>query len=246
MCFVLMLIGVLNVWTDRPSVGLAQAVLTLLWTFIFQLSAGQFGWALPAEMGSTHLRQKTICLARNTSKLTGTIEGTLQQYFMNPQAWNLKGYTGYDSSYYFAPITLLTRKTGSSGEEPASACSCGPTTAFQKPGTDTTTNSTSFSPRKCLPATSPRPLLTHLTSTRITSSHSNTKLRMKLGVPLSCPVSRRELGTRRRLSRDVRVLSLWRARQVVDLALHLRLQISCRKIRWVLEVRRIVMRMEEV
>ncbi|PVH78505.1 MFS general substrate transporter [Cadophora sp. DSE1049] len=95
MCAVLMLIGILNIWTDRPSIGMTQAVLTLLWTFIFQPSAGQLGWPLPAEMGSTRLRQKTICLARNASNLTGTIGGSLQQYFMNPQAWNLRGYTGF-------------------------------------------------------------------------------------------------------------------------------------------------------
>lgn len=95
MCATLMLIGILNIWTSNDRVGMAQACLSLLWTFIFQLSAGQLGWALPAEMGSTRLRQKTICLARNASNLTGTIGGTLQQYFMNPQAWNLKGYTGF-------------------------------------------------------------------------------------------------------------------------------------------------------
>ncbi|KAM0324682.1 hypothetical protein ACHAQA_008075 [Verticillium albo-atrum] len=95
MCFVLALIGVLNVWTSNPSVAMAQACLTMLWTFIFQLSAGQLGWALPAEVGSTRLRQKTICLARDSSNIMGTIGGVLQQYFMNPQAWNLKGYTGF-------------------------------------------------------------------------------------------------------------------------------------------------------
>ena len=95
MCVVLILIGILNVWTSHYSVALAQACLTMAWTFIFQLSAGQLGWALPAEMGSTRLRQKTICLARDSSNIMGTIGGTLQQYFMNPQAWNLKGYTGF-------------------------------------------------------------------------------------------------------------------------------------------------------
>ena len=74
---------------------MTQAILTLAWTFMFQLSAGQLGWALPAEMGSTRLRQKTICLARDASNITGLIGGTLQQYMMNPQAWNLKGYTGF-------------------------------------------------------------------------------------------------------------------------------------------------------
>ncbi|KAG5656871.1 hypothetical protein KAF25_011040 [Fusarium avenaceum] len=95
MCSVLMIIGVLNAWTHIHAVAMSQACLTLLWTFIFQLSAGQLGWALPAEMGSTRLRQKTICLARDASNITGTVGGVLQQYFMNPQAWNLKGYTGF-------------------------------------------------------------------------------------------------------------------------------------------------------
>ncbi|RSL86185.1 hypothetical protein CEP52_015894 [Fusarium oligoseptatum] len=95
MCFVLILIGILNVWTHTSAVAMTQACLTLLWTFIFQLSAGQLGWALPAEVGSTRLRQKTICLARDSSNIMGIIGGTLQQYFMNPQAWNLKGYTGF-------------------------------------------------------------------------------------------------------------------------------------------------------
>jgi SP family general alpha glucoside:H+ symporter-like MFS transporter len=52
MCAVLMLIGILNVWTDKQSIAMTQAVLTLVWTFMFQLSAGQLGWALPAEMVS--------------------------------------------------------------------------------------------------------------------------------------------------------------------------------------------------
>lgn len=63
----------------------------MAWTFIFQLSAGQLGWALPAEIGSTRLRQKTICLARDSSNIVGTIAGISQQYMMSPQAANLKG-----------------------------------------------------------------------------------------------------------------------------------------------------------
>ena len=43
MAIELCLIGLLNVWTSRPSVAWAQAVLTLVWTFTFQLSAGQLG-----------------------------------------------------------------------------------------------------------------------------------------------------------------------------------------------------------
>ena len=61
----LFIIGFLQIRGDSDSFGMAQAVLTLIWTFAFQLSAGQLGWALPAEVSSSRLRQKTICMARN-------------------------------------------------------------------------------------------------------------------------------------------------------------------------------------
>jgi MFS transporter, SP family, general alpha glucoside:H+ symporter len=53
------------------------------------------GWALPAEVGSTRLRQKTIVLARNSYYLVNVVSNVLQPYFMNPTQWNLKGYTGF-------------------------------------------------------------------------------------------------------------------------------------------------------
>lgn len=95
MAFELCLIGILNPWTDRTPVAWVQAILTLVWTFTFQLSAGQLGWALPAEIGSTRLRQKTVCLARNVSNILGVCGGTLNNYMVNPNAWNFKGYTGF-------------------------------------------------------------------------------------------------------------------------------------------------------
>nr|AOC89493.1 hypothetical protein FGSG_00070 [Fusarium vorosii] len=95
MGIILFIIGILNTRTENDKIGMAQAVLTLIWTFVFQLSAGQLGWALPAEIGSTRLRQKTICLARNGYAIMAVIAGVLQPYFMNPTEWNLKGYTGF-------------------------------------------------------------------------------------------------------------------------------------------------------
>jgi MFS transporter, SP family, general alpha glucoside:H+ symporter len=71
MAMELILIGILNVWTKHHAVAWVQGILTLVWTVTFQLSAGQLGWALPAEIGSTRLRQKTVCLARNVSNILG-------------------------------------------------------------------------------------------------------------------------------------------------------------------------------
>lgn len=95
MALELCLIGILNPWTHMHKIAWVQAILTLVWTFTFQLSAGQLGWALPAEIGSTRLRQKTVCLARSFNNVTGLVGGTLENYMMNPQAWNLRGYTGF-------------------------------------------------------------------------------------------------------------------------------------------------------
>lgn len=95
MTILLMLIGILNTRTNNDGVAMAQAVLCLVWTFVFQLSSGQLGWAIPAEIGSTRLRQKTICLARNAYMVISIVAGVLQPYFMNPSEWNLKGYAGF-------------------------------------------------------------------------------------------------------------------------------------------------------
>ncbi|KAK5113391.1 hypothetical protein LTR62_003491 [Meristemomyces frigidus] len=80
MCIILFIIGILNVWTDRHSVAMTQAILTLVWTFIFQLSAGQLGWHSPRKWASN---------------ITGLVGGMLQQYMMDPQAWDIRGYTGF-------------------------------------------------------------------------------------------------------------------------------------------------------
>lgn len=105
----LMVIGILNVWSgDRSSFAYAQSALCLFWTFTFQLSVGQLGWALPAEVGSTRLRQKTICVARNAYYLVNVVSGVLQSYFINPTAWDLSGYTGKLAS----SLSLLTLRSG--------------------------------------------------------------------------------------------------------------------------------------
>ncbi|KAI1610282.1 MFS transporter [Exophiala viscosa] len=92
----LFLIGLLNVFSSTiPFVAMVQAGLTLVWTFTYQLTVGQLGWALSAEVGSTRLRQKTVCLARNAYYICSVAAGVLQPYFMNPEALNLRGYTGF-------------------------------------------------------------------------------------------------------------------------------------------------------
>lgn len=86
---------------------------TLSWTSIFQHSSGQLDWVLPAEMGSTRLRRKIICLARDSSITAGLIGGTIHQFMMNTQIPRL----------HFFRLEL------------ALACLCGLTSVFQRLGT---------------------------------------------------------------------------------------------------------------
>ncbi|KAH8171475.1 sugar transporter domain-containing protein [Sarocladium implicatum] len=95
MAVILYIIGFLQIRGDSDSFGMTQAVLTLIWTFVFQLSAGQLGWALPAEVSSSRLRQKTICMARNAYYIAIVVANAIQPYAMNPFEWNLSGYTGF-------------------------------------------------------------------------------------------------------------------------------------------------------
>lgn len=97
----LYIIGILTSWKNVGQVAEAQAYMTLVWKFTYQLSAGQMGWAIPAEVGSTRVRQKTIVFARNAYYILYVIGNVLQPYFMNPAAWNVGARTGKSSFWPF-------------------------------------------------------------------------------------------------------------------------------------------------
>jgi SP family general alpha glucoside:H+ symporter-like MFS transporter len=148
MALVLCLIGILNVWTDQTNVAWTQAILTLVWVLAFELSAGQLGWALPAEIGSTRLRQKTICPARNAYYLCSVVAGVLENYFVNPTAWNLKGCTGVQG--LFGVDVLLSSSFGLGF-------------VFRRPKTEHSMSLTSYLPRMCLLESLQPQMLTRLT-----------------------------------------------------------------------------------
>uniref|UniRef100_A0A8H7NEP7 Major facilitator superfamily (MFS) profile domain-containing protein n=1 Tax=Bionectria ochroleuca TaxID=29856 RepID=A0A8H7NEP7_BIOOC len=103
MSLLLYLIAILTSWKQRHGVAEAQAYLTIVWKAAFQLSAGQLGWAIPAEVGSTRLRQKTIVLARNSYYLVHTVGTSVQPYFLNPRALDL----GARAAFVWATTALL-------------------------------------------------------------------------------------------------------------------------------------------
>ncbi|KAJ9636949.1 hypothetical protein H2204_005096 [Knufia peltigerae] len=95
MCVCLLIIGFLAIAKQNSSATWTQAAFCILWLFSFSLSAGPVGWAVPAEVSSTRLRSKTICLARNSYYIVQIIANVIEPYFINPDELNWKGYTGF-------------------------------------------------------------------------------------------------------------------------------------------------------
>lgn len=95
MCATLMTVGILSLISSSSAVSIVQAALMMTWTFVFQLSVGQLGWALPAEVGSTRLRQKTVCLARNTYYVASISSNVIEAQLLNPGALDWKGRVGF-------------------------------------------------------------------------------------------------------------------------------------------------------
>ncbi|KAL6241810.1 hypothetical protein RBB50_011343 [Rhinocladiella similis] len=95
MCTCLLIIGFLAIPKQNGSATWTQAAFCILWLFSFSLSAGPVGWAVPAEVSSTRLRSKTICLARNSYYIVQIIANVIEPYFINPDELNWKGFTGF-------------------------------------------------------------------------------------------------------------------------------------------------------
>ncbi len=105
----------------------AQAIMLLLWVFVYDLSVGPIGYAIVGEVSSTRLRAKTVgacecveidmiallgthlCLvsliARNVGGVIAVIAIILTNYQLNPTAWNWAGYAGF---FWGGSCTVIT------------------------------------------------------------------------------------------------------------------------------------------
>jgi SP family general alpha glucoside:H+ symporter-like MFS transporter len=96
MSLLLLIIGCLDFGrASHQSVKWVQASLAVLWLFVFSMTVGPIGWAIPAEISATRLGQKTICLARISYYLVTIFANSIEPYMINPTEWNWRGKTGY-------------------------------------------------------------------------------------------------------------------------------------------------------
>ncbi|KAF9885302.1 hypothetical protein FE257_013019 [Aspergillus nanangensis] len=89
-----LLIGVLDV-VPTNGAAWAQAALTVVWAFFYQVSIGAVAFVLLGEISSPNLRAKTAALATATQSVFGIVMNIVVPYMVNPDEANMKGKVGF-------------------------------------------------------------------------------------------------------------------------------------------------------
>lgn len=71
------------------------SILVMIQLFVYAPSAGATCYPIVGEVGAVRLRNKTVCLARNTYNLLELVIGIITPYMLNPTAGNWKGKIGF-------------------------------------------------------------------------------------------------------------------------------------------------------
>ncbi|KAJ6014353.1 hypothetical protein N7540_008944 [Penicillium herquei] len=97
LCTLLYLVGIISAATSIHNSGAmwAQAVLCMIWLFVYSLTVGPIAYAIVSEMSSVRLRTLSVCCARTAYQIINVVSQVLEPYFMNPTAWNASGKTGF-------------------------------------------------------------------------------------------------------------------------------------------------------
>jgi SP family general alpha glucoside:H+ symporter-like MFS transporter len=82
----------------------AQAVLLLIWVFVYDISVGPVAWAVASEVSATQVRAKTIAIGRTGSYIVNIIFNFATPYMLNPTAGNWKG----KSAFFFGGTCALS------------------------------------------------------------------------------------------------------------------------------------------
>lgn len=73
----------------------AQAILLVVWVFIYDLSVGPLAFCLVAEGSATRVRAKTVAIGRNSFYLWQIIFAVVTPYMLNPSEGNWQGKTAF-------------------------------------------------------------------------------------------------------------------------------------------------------
>lgn len=92
------IIGILDCapnYSSRPGLSWAQAVLMLIWNFIYGWSVGPICFVIICEASATRVRSKTIGVATAAQATMGIVMTVAIPYMINPDQANLRGKLGF-------------------------------------------------------------------------------------------------------------------------------------------------------
>ena len=105
MCVILAIIGFASLApADNTGAIWAQAVMLLIWVFVYDFTVGPVAWAVASEVSTTQLRAKTIAIGRTGSYIINIVFNVATPYMLNPTAVNWKGKIGF----FFAGTCALS------------------------------------------------------------------------------------------------------------------------------------------
>jgi MFS transporter, SP family, general alpha glucoside:H+ symporter len=104
LCIALFIIGIINCASSSEGAVWAQAGFCIFWLLVYSLTVGPIAYAIVAETSSVRLRSLTVSVARVSYQIVNVVSQVLEQYFMNPTAWDASGKTGF----FWGGTALLT------------------------------------------------------------------------------------------------------------------------------------------
>ncbi|KAL5364469.1 general substrate transporter [Aspergillus floccosus] len=95
LCVVLFIVGFISLAAESSATSWATGSMLLLFTFIYDCTAGPVCFSLVSEMPSARLRIKTVVLARNFYNCLDIVNAVIVPYMLNVDAWNWRGKSGF-------------------------------------------------------------------------------------------------------------------------------------------------------
>ncbi|KAJ9636654.1 hypothetical protein H2204_005254 [Knufia peltigerae] len=92
------IIGILDCapnYDNRPSIAWAEAVLMVIWNFVYDISIGPVCFVLLCEVSATRVRSKTIALATAAQATAGIVMTVAIPYMINADQANMRGKLGF-------------------------------------------------------------------------------------------------------------------------------------------------------
>lgn len=105
LCTIMLIIGAISAGSSSYNTKWAAGALCVAWLFTYSLTVGPVAYTIVSETSAVRLRTKTVCLARNAYCIMNIVYSTLENYFMNPTEWDLKGKTAF---FWFATSFVIT------------------------------------------------------------------------------------------------------------------------------------------